>query len=398
MRSKVNGFLKPAFTEKTAVLGSFYVAPEPDVVFTDAMLPPVGKRILKPYRKNGRTLAYCSDKKVYERTNTGYEPLSGKTFDSAPQIVAITYGGETKLLIVGEQASVIEGEDEEKNVPYGDCFTVFNGMLFVAKGKLLRFSAPFDFTNFSVGTKLGGYFETESEDGEIVFMCGLNGKLCLVCEHSVTELSVTGDRTDYSAEKIPLGYLDVKKNSAVKIGENVFFISDGKLAKYGKSLKTFPLPAGTSLYSAYNAASAKGFYLLPFLRNSEYKMLCVKSGDEENGFITKGSGYVADEGYAVNPSNNKICLAVETTKEEKPAPLETDFKTCAKKALVKAEICADRTLSFSVAGDFGEKKFFAEAGCNVFYCNLVSKKFSFSAEGAGKNTRISVKYRILGER
>lgn len=41
MRSKVNGFSKPAFTENTAVLGSFYVAPEPDVVFTDAMLPPV---------------------------------------------------------------------------------------------------------------------------------------------------------------------------------------------------------------------------------------------------------------------------------------------------------------------------------------------------------------------
>lgn len=398
MRSKVNGFVRPAFTEKTAELGSFYVAPEPDVVFVDAMLPPVGKRILRPYRAGGRTLAYCSDKKVYERTNTGYVSLSDKTFDFAPQIVAIPYGGETKLLIAGEEASVIEGDETEKNVPYGDCFAVFNGMLFVAKGNLLRFSAPFDFTNFSVGTTLGGYFETEREDGEIVFMRGLNGKLCLICEHAVIELSVTGDRTDYSAEKIPLGYLDVKKNSAAEIGDDVFFISDGKLVKYGKSFKTFPLPAGTALYSAYNAASANGFYLLPFLRNSEYKMLCVKSGNEENGFITKGSGYVADEGYAINPSNNKICLAVESTKEDKPAPLETDFGTCAEKAIVKAEICADRTLSFVVSGDFGERKFFAEAGCNTFYCNLISKKFAFSADGAGKNTRISVKYRILGDR
>lgn len=397
MMSKMNGFIRPDFTEKTAELGSFYVAPQPDLVFSDVMLPPVGKRIAKLYRADGRTIAYCSDKKVYERTNTGYAALSEKTFDSAPQIAAIVYEGKSKLLIIGENASVVEGEDAEKNVPYGDCVTVFNGTLFVAKGNVLRFSAPFDFTNFSVGTELGGYFETERDDGEILFVCGLNGKLCLICEKAVLELSVTGSITDYSAEKVALGYLNVKKDSAAKIGENVYFISDGKLCRYGKSFKEFPIAAGTLLYSAGKAASINGFYVLPFLKNGEYEMLCVKSGEEENGFVTTGRSYVTDGGYAFNPSSGKICLAAKSYKEAKPVTKKTDFKTCALKALIKAEICTDESVSFTVKGDFGEKKFSAKPGCNSFRFNLISRRFSFSADGAGKNTRVTVKYRILGE-
>ncbi len=400
MKTRVNNFYANSVKKKTFKLNGFYEPPVKSLEFTSVAAPPSGKKIKRIYRVAERTLVYCSDGKVYERSQNAYSSVSEKEFSSAPEIVEILFEGKDKLLLFSEEASVVEGDSSlmERNVPYGYTYTIIKGMLFIANGRLLRYSAPFDFSSFNVGLNLGGYYETEKTDGNIVFICELNGKLCILCERSIINVDVSGDRTDYFARKEEKGFLSVRKNSAVKIGGDVFFISDGMLCKYDGSLRRYVLPDDIIAYACGNANGYNGFYLLPFKEKSENKLLCVKSGKEETPFITEGLGEIFDEGFAVSGQTNEICRLTEVSKESVPHSVRTDMGSCAKKAITCIEVCSDLNFSLAVSGDFGNNTFEVCKGCNVFDCLLISRSFDFSVDCSSAAVRVILKYKDLGER
>lgn len=400
MKTRVNNFYAPSVNKKTFKLDGFYRPPVKTLEFADVAAPPSGKIIKRIYRVGERTLVYCSDGKVYERAQNAYSAVSEKAFSSAPEIVEILFEGKDKLLLFSEDASVIEGDSllTERNVPYGYSCAVVKGMLFIANGRLLRYSTPFDFLNFNVGLSFGGYFETEKSDGDIVFICELDGKLCVLCERSVITIDVSGDSTDYTARKTEKGFISVIKNSAVKIGGDLFFISDNALCKYDGNIKRYDLPDDFNADSYGKANRYNGFYLLPFKEKSENMLLCVKSGKEDSTFVTKGLGEVFDEGYAVNGQTYRICRLTEVTKETLPCAVYTDMGSCAKKAIVCIEICSDVSFTLTVTGDFGNKTFAAVNGCNIFECLLISRRFDFPVDSSSENVGVVLKYKILGDR
>lgn len=400
MKTRVNNFFATGTKKKTFKLGGFYVPPIKTLEFSDVAASPSGKKIKRIYCAGERFLVYCDDGKVYERLQNAYTAVTEKEFFSSPEIVEIIFEGVDKLLLFSEDASVIEGDFSltERNVPFGYAHTVIKGMLFVANGRLLRYSEQFDFSDFNVGLTLGGYFETEKSDGDIVFICELNEKLCVICEHSVITIDVSGDRTDYTARKAETGFLSVVKNSAVKIGGSVFFLSDGTICKYDGSLKRYAIPEGALSYDYGKANRFNGFYLLPFKKKAESKLLCVKSGKEDSAFITEGFGEVFDDGFSVNGQTNRICRLIEMTKESPLRNEQTDMGSCAAKAVTRIEVCSDVDFTLTVTGDFGSKTFTAGKGCNAFDCLLISRCFDFSVNRSSDNVRVVLKYKFLGER
>lgn len=407
MKTKPYVFRNQTVKEKTALFFDKKLKFAHPVAFNKVcdVRMPTGATAIKPYYVGGRRLFYCTDKKVYEQTAYGVLQLSDAIFTAAPDIIEITFGGEKKLLLVSDDKSVIEGKDvTERNVPRGDCYAVYKGMLFSAKGRTLRFSAPFDFTEFSVGLKLGGYFETDEASGEIVYMCELDGRLCLLCKNGLVFISADGERTDYSAEKAYTGYIDALKNSGVKIGEQLYFVSDGMLARYGKTLKLYTLPKEAHISSAETARTVNGFYLLPF-SDGAGRLLCARSGDEAHAFVAdaqsgisaSGAAYLCENGCRINDAKNAL---YKVSLDEKTCIhyVKTDLDKCALKRVVGICVHNANGATLNVKGDFGEKTFTIGKECKRTFCDLSSYLYEFTLSGASEDAQLIVKYLITGGR
>ncbi len=398
MRSKVYGFSSIGGTEKTVTLAVKKSESKRILAPTFAFDPPPGLTVRAIKNADGEFFAYCDDGKVYRKTADGYAIASQETFDSAPDIVEITVTGEKRFLLIGENECAITGEAEPLDVSIkGDCYAVFAGMLFVATGRTIRFSAPFDFTNFSVNLELGGYYEVEARDGNVRYMTEKNGKLCVVCERSIVYLEVFGDRTDYRAERLQVGYLNVVKRSAVKIGETIYFITNGKLAALNSSLKTYDVLYKDAVKNAGKAHTAAGYYLLSFSSGGKNKTLyCDTDGDAFAANAADCGGDICDGGIFYDSEKGGFYAFAENAETVAGDVMQSDLGACELKTVTGASLCCDGDGYLTVSGDFGEKTFALKKGCNVVKCNLVSRRFSFSQTGAFAD-EIKIKYRIHGE-
>lgn len=398
MRSKVYAFNSPDFIEKTITLAAKKSESKRTFAPAFAFYPPDGLTVNALKEADGELFVYCDDKKVYIKTADGYVGACDETFENAPDIIGITVTGDKRFLITDGIKSAITGKVGALSVPVkGDCFAVFAGMLFAASGRVIRFSAPFDFANFSVDLNLGGYFETEIRDGDVRYMAEQNGKLCVVCRHSIIYLTVFGDRTDYLAERLQTGYLDVKKDSVVKIGEKIFFITNGKLGELGSSLKTYDVLYADAVKNAGKAQTFGGYYILPFTSDGKFKTLyCDTDGDGFSAYAAEGGGMISDGGTFYDSQKNAFYTFTENSETVEADAVGGDFGTCALKAVINISLCCDGDGYITATGDFGERVFSLKKGCNVIGCNLTSKRFSFSQTGTFAE-EIKIKYRIYGE-
>ena len=395
MKTKADGFRRVALSEKTFSFPKGAFKKEMRGGFTAACALPADKTVIKHYSVRGKILLYCSDGKMYSFTDGECVAATDKVFTSPPDVIAITAEGSEKLLFVTPDVSVTEGSDEtERGVPHGDCYAVVNGMLFSAKGRVIRFSAPFDFTEFSTDLNLGGYFETDRESGDVLYMCERQGKLVAVCRHAILSLGITGERTDYTARKINDGYLDVLAGSAVKTGEKVYFISDGRLAESGTSTTFYDLPADADLSRTGIARTRGGFYLLP-LSDGE-KLLCFKSGGDCGAFVTDGKGYVSEDGFAIDASAGELCF-FDCAAANGVSRVESNLGVQGLKRIGKVYVYNGVGATVSVSGNGCERVYAPEKPCESFGCGIIADVLSVAVKGSADNVEITVKYTVTGD-
>lgn len=394
MKTKADGFSRVSYTEKTFSFPKGAFKKDSRGGFTAACALPADKTVIKHYSARGEILFYCSDGKMYAFTGGECVAATDKVFSSPPDVIAITSDGREKLLFVTPDGSVTEGSDEtERGVPHGDCYALVNGMLFSAKGRVIRFSAPFDFTEFSTDLNLGGYFETDYESGDVLFMCERQGKLVAVCRHAILSLGITGERTDYTARKINDGYLDVLAGSAVKIGENVYFISDGKLVESGAATAFYDLPDSADLSRTGIARTRGGFYLLP-LSDGE-KLLCFKSGGERGAFVTDGKGYVSEDGFAIDVSAGELCF-FDCAAANGVSRAKSNLGVAGVKRIKRVYVYGGVGATVSVSGNGCERVYAPEKPCESFGCDLFADVLSVAVKGGADDVEITVKYTVTG--
>lgn len=355
-----------------------------------------GKAVIKLYREGGETLIYRSDKKVYRVEDSGLSEICPIEFDCAPSVTQIAVAGEKRFLLTDETKSAISGEAYNiSGAERGDCRVFINGRIATAKGEEIRFTERLSASDFSSRIKTDGYYRTDIRGGAVVYTCELKERLCVLCENSVIFIDSRGDFCDFSAEKLDCAYLKIKEKSAVKIGEEVYFITDGKLGVLKNEVKTYDLPVDLKSVEIKNAATALGYYLLHLKKNGKGVLLCVKKRTDGSlfTFLKDFDGELENEGYFYDQTENAVFALTETADGENYIA-DDDLEKCGLKTLTEINFHCRADGSLKITGDFGEKIFSVKKDCNIIKCRLRSKVFSFYSDAAP--AEITAKYLFNG--
>ena len=249
------------------------------------------KRVIKT---SSRKLILATDNKIYERKDGKYSAILDKTFPSGVDVIELKKKGEKTLLFIGDDGGIFEDGERVEHIKRGQHLVAF-GRLFSASGRTLRYSKPFDYENYSTGVKLYGFFETEEDLGDIVGLFELYNKVCVLCKNGIVLFSPFMEESEYSAERMFTdGIINALENSAVKIGDELFFITDGNLARLNakKTLSLFLLPKRLD-FSIGHAVEVDGYYTIPVLDYGKKKTFFAKIG-KENRLFTKDGGKVIE--------------------------------------------------------------------------------------------------------
>lgn len=185
------------------------------------------------------------------------------------------------------------------------------------------------------------------------------------------------------------------RSGAVKIGEEVYFITDGKLGVLKNEVKTYDLPVDLKSVEIKNAATALGYYLLHLKKNGKGVLLCVKKRTDGSlfTFLKDFDGELENEGCFYDQTENAVFAFTETADGENYIA-DDDLDKCGLKTLTGINFHCRTGGSLKITGDFGEKTFSVKKDCNIIKCRLRSKVFSFYSDVAP--AEITAKYLFNG--
>ena len=376
------------------------VKTEAKVAFTRTAINASGITPVKSYFVNGAEYVYCSDNALRVKDGNGFT-ATNFTSSVIPLVLPVIENGEKTVMFVNNQTAKI-GTETVSGVPFGKSGDLFCGRLFIADGNKLKYSEEFDFTDFSVGLNVGGFVETDSEAGDILFIFNDGKKLYAVCKRAVFAIETFGKPYEFKMEKIVSG-LDVLENSAVYVGDEAGFIS-GKYF-YTFNGKKLTRKSGVLLdfasFTAGVAFARDGLYVFPFTSggNSYIYAYDFTAGTE---VLQKTSGYTVSGGYAKKANDDmlyKIELSVESSAALEEYSGEYDFGTCAKKAVTRVEAHIDGSCRVTVTGE-GKYTALMTEKCNSLPCFVHGKNFNITFSDASENfklRKLAVYYVIYGE-
>lgn len=370
--------------------------------------PSIYNRVLSIIRVGDKVFYYTVDKKLYYINGESLIVPNLNKFTYAPTIVEIMQNGVLVPFVIDgngngyviDQAGIITSYQ----IPCGRVAVVYNGMLLIANGNEVYFSAPLDYTDFTMDLNRGGVVRTDKNDGEICSMVVQDNKLIILTKHAVYTFTAFGDRIDYTLKKVETSIPEIRMFSAKDCGDKTIFISGGKLCSYSNE-KITPIKSVLDVGDHVvvgNSAVDKGVYYVPVAdAQGKYKVLRydVKSGlqcliNMENELIADGGYSVSNDGRGLYIIENLlapggVCFVSK--------PL--DFGTAKKKVLHEVSLSCESSGTLTVKGDNEERKFELKNGGNVKRMNVTSKSFRliFSGNAVFNMDNVTIKYRIKGE-
>ena len=291
--------------------------------------------------------------------------MCDKPFPSFPDIIEILIDGKKEIACISPLFTYVTGEcSGYYKFISGDCYTSYNGILFIGKNNRLYFSEPFYQKSLSENGAVFGEIVLDESYGNIVDFAETTEGLLIFCTKKIVKLKPFGDITDYSMTAIS-DLNGIEKNSVKKVNDRVYFINDGKLYCYKDGVKKVnSLLDDKDFLTLDKACSFNDFYAIKTeMENNEYVFLI----NEEEQLFIKADGYVLDDGGRVfNTVNNKTArikigngVFTYITKKFSVDGFITGFY---------GEFSAVSTVKIS--GDFGEKEFTANG---VFFIPLCLK-------------------------
>jgi len=360
---------------------------------------------------------YCLDilGNLWQDIDGVYTRFVNATFTSEPHITPVIYQGEKRILIFSKEKGVLKGlGEEEVTIPYGKAFTIFKGMLFVAEGSVLRFSAPFNFTDFTIDLTLGGFIEVDNALGEIMGIAQGNDGLTLLCKHGAVYLEVKGERVEYTLKNLQTDYIDVKDNTVAQVNGGLCFISGNKICylKKGKIAEhNLPTYLGEILdfgacnlngerihfgaggenrtYFVYVTTTLGNFILCFSTDKKECYLLNAKRGMSAVGGLF-GANVERKDSQGANETQTEYTVyrAVIGGSKNALANEEDDYKgyylsnpinfnNSLYKRVSKINLSATSQGQLTVYAEEGKKTFSIKKGENFFRANLRSRAFTF---------------------
>ena len=389
---KVRTFKRDFTKEREAVLLNA-------VKYCETTIPVLGYMPVKVYRVNGFVYVYCDDKSVIKITSRSSFQSTGFTSEVPPLIISVIRNGARKVLFVGTNSAEIDGQSVD--VPFGESYAEFCGRLFIAAGRKIYYSAEFDRTNFSEGLDFGGFIETDVQAGNIVCLAVASGKLAVLCEHALYELSPFGESFGWTLSRITDKRFNATTGSACGTENGMCFISDGvlyllsdgKITAVGKELNEY------AVTETAKAEFYDGLFVLPFVSGEKsfiylYDVASGKTAVKECGACVPAGAY----GYLYGSNVLLVLKKQDGEITVSGADGEYDFGTCLKKAVLGVEAHINGYATINIEGE-GVFRATINDRCNAVSCFVHGRSFKIAFTDVSEDFKIyglTVKYTVYG--
>ena len=357
--------------------------------------------MIKSYYIGDRFFAYMKDNTIYEYKNKRMESVL--KVSSQPLLIDILVNGIKEILVVEINGAYILKKDITFNFPYGQCIAKHKGRLFVADGKNIYFSNQFNFTVYSTNIENQGFISVDDNAGKILDLIEYKDSLMVVCEKAIYKLRLIDQNFEF--DKIELDYVDILPNSAKKVGDKIYFISQNKLCEFDGSSRIMLngdfdrfLPLAKEF-----ATSVQGLYSIKVAVNGRDVFLVYDTSTKEHYYVwTDGVGNMGENGYVFVEEFGTIYRINANTNNQtyEWQSKDIDFESLNKKALLELRLTVDQPMALYIQGDFGTKEIQLSEGVNIKKLNLTSRAFKMRIYQYANTLLVkdlSLKYKIVGE-
>ncbi len=348
--------------------------------------------------KTEKAIYYIADNFYTYTADGNLNVYNGKTSSvlcsmgaTTPVAVKVKVQGQEKALFIGEKSYLIDGTATLVNLPATETAIQHNGRLFMATGKVINFSSPFDFDNCSVVFDQYGFIEVEKDAGDIVGFLSRNDLLYVFCQRAIYALETCIETLDFKLKRLKYDNLNIAQNSVAVENGVAVFVNDKSVCLFdGSTIKKLSVYFDNTVQSVLGKASLyNGIYSAPVkLRQTQHMYVLSINDGRECAFDYINLPLLSGPYHSYG--------AYVYTLYENPAfyggfsyLLENlDFSDVDYKILNEISITVGCACTISISGDFGYKTFSLKAGLNQIKTNLPSKKFRLEITGAGSNFNI----------
>ena len=368
----------------------------------------------KIYNVNGKTFIYAQNGQVFLEENCLATWTSYYQYASQPVITEVYHNGILSVLITGKDAqgqTVSEiygiGSVDLPN-EIGKLTALVDNVFWTSDGHNLHFSFINCMQSVSQNLCLTNQLFIDLNYGQILDLIPLENRLYIVCKHAILKVIVGAYPIDFKAQRIDTEILNIEENSVVGAGNNILFVSNGKLCIFnGLNIyfKTF-FREDEKVEIIDNAGHKDGHYLLPVMHQDGSKNLyCYDVNCGVRYTLKYFTALSKNSGKAYQDEVGKIAIFT-TNLSQNPSNFtcflqskSLNFNSYKPKNLLGLEGKIAGEENLKIKGDFGEYSIKIN---NAFseQINLSSTEFLF--EISSDNSKMPLEnlrliYRIQGE-
>lgn len=212
-------------------------------------------RIRRAFSAGGDAFAVClADGSVYISTGGGYELLT-RTDNRVFAVSDVKDGKRRNLLICGDTAYGSGGQSFSllSGVRF-KCGAMCRGRLFASDGKKIYWSGAGGVEDWGGGIYGAGSLIPDPWRGEICGIVGFRGKIAVVAEYGITEVSASGAPEKFTVESAQTDADGILPDTAaVAAGELFFFTRSGLKSFDGTRIKSIFHRCGEDIFSPCGA-------------------------------------------------------------------------------------------------------------------------------------------------
>ena len=354
---------------------------------------------------DGKIYAYCDDSGLYRRNSTSWEKIFNCLKEPAIEKTQID-GKDYLVFAIADTCRLMNsaGVVSQSNIPYGKVLKNYKGMLFIANGNQLKFSALLDKDNFNMSEYAGGMLETNVNDGNIIELVPEQDALVIFCQKAIYRLTAVGERQDYKLIREDF-QINVLQGTIKKFGDGIYFSNGDSLFKYTKgNISQAKTSQGLSKYSFLSGVgvvdNAIYFCIREKNKNSQ-KILVLDAEGKRQTILPLYMPLLSDDGYFFEINQiKKVVVDGGVRRAFKWESKVLDLGTSLKKSLLRVSVDTTEPIKVSVIGNYSTKILEFNAGQSQQKINLPGYAYKIMVSGLGSNVSVnSIKliYRVKEE-
>lgn len=355
-----------------------------------------------------RVVFYTTTKEIYFSNDAFIKQVKNLKVNTVASCVEILHEGERRLLVItsNSKAYLIEEDGSsytEYAIPKASVGCVYNRMLFLGNRNQISFSAVDDYIDFTVDFNRGGTFDIDSRDGIIKEFIVYDGKLMIITNNAIYELTANGEHMDYKLKKIlnhTLG--NVHANTARICAGKLVFLNNYRAYVYDNGQispidwvfneEEYDIKVSVAAYKDTYFVLAQDYSIYKavllgydFKTNQSYKVITPMTNICDGVYAIEANGFFWEltENYfgTTEVSFNSANIDMENPKN---------------KVLHTISLFSDRDGTMSVQTESETRVFSIKKGANVIRMNMstCAFKLGFSSTQAMTVKKIKIEYRI----